>query len=192
MGCADVLAEEGAQRMADSTAAPAGAPNGEAEAPASPTPGPRRGLGEARPADELPEISTLEALVALVEWRPGLFVRWSTGPDHDASERSRDHASGLDLPGLAVNPLDPPRWWTLPAEQWVARQIRTYAHLGEESPDHVAWVLAGQVVDRGPDNEPLVVGVEPVGRLATSVLQEAADCAPESPRPEDSGAQWHS
>jgi Family of unknown function (DUF6098) len=142
--------------------------------------------------DELPELGSLDALVALVEWRSGLFVRWSRGPGNDGHERSRDHASGLDLPGLAVNPLTPPGWWTLPLDQWVARQVRTYAHLGEEAPDHFAWVLAGQIVDRGPDNEPLVVDVEAVARLAPAVLREAAETSPESDRVEDNDPSWQS
>jgi hypothetical protein len=140
--------------------------------------------------EDLPEVGSLEGLVALVQWRPGLFVRWSRGPEHDSHGRSRDHASGLELPGLAVNPLSPPDWWTLPLDQWVARQVRTYAHLGDKTPDHVAWVLAGQIVDRGPDNEPLVVDVEPVARLTPAVLHQAAEAAPESPRAEDSNPSW--
>ena len=100
-------------------------------------------------------------------------MRWSKGPEHDADETSRDHASGLDLPGLAANPLGPPGWWTLPLGGWVARQITTYAHLGEDAPDHVAWVLTGRVVDRGPDNEPLVADVLPVAPLSRAVLYEA-------------------
>lgn len=145
---------------------------------------------------ELPEVRSLAALADLVE-RPGqpeLFVRWSKGPENDAEERSRDHASGLTLPGLAVNPLTPPRWWDLPVEDWLARQIRAYAHLGEDEsrPQQCAWVLTGQVTDRGPDNEPLVTDVTPVARLTGAVLREAAEREPRSPREEDQDTSWRS
>ena len=135
----------------------------------------------------LAEVNTLREVAALVAQRPGMYVRWSKGPEDDADERSRDHASGLDLPGLAANPLDPPRWWTLPVEAWVARQVTTYDHLGADQ-DLVAWVLTGRTVDRGPDNEPLLVDVRPVARLAGRVLEEAAEARPRSARPQDDDA----
>jgi hypothetical protein len=142
----------------------------------------------------LPELGSLEELAALVEREPNLFVRWSTGPEEDAGERSRDHASGLELPGLAVNPLTPPRWWTLPVEDWLARQIRAYAHLGEDAsqPHQCAWVLRGRITDRGPDNEPLVTEVTPVALLDQAVLHEAAEREPQSPREADQNTSWRS
>ena len=141
-------------------------------------------------AGALDEIDSLDALVELVRRRRGLYVRWSRGPEEDGHERSRDHASGLELPGLAANPLDPPGWWTLPEDAWVARQVTAYDHLGQDQPDHVAWVLSGRMVDRGPDNEPLVVDVEPVACLTPGVLDEAAERAPRSDRDRDDDASW--
>jgi hypothetical protein len=41
-------------------------------------------------------------------------------------------------------------------EVWVARQVRAYAHLSDDQPDHMAWVLTGRIAERGPDNEPLL------------------------------------
>jgi len=38
----------------------------------------------------------------------------------------------------------------------VARQVRAYAHLSDDQPDHMAWVLTGRIAERGPDNEPLL------------------------------------
>jgi hypothetical protein len=128
----------------------------------------------------------LQDLADLVRARRGLFVRWSKGPDADRNEVSCDHASGLELPGLAVNPLDPPGWWTRPIDEWVARQVTAYDHLGADQPDHCAWVLTGREVDRGPDNEPLVIAVEPIARLAPEVLQQATRRAPASSRSVDS------
>ncbi|MGH2476848.1 MAG: DUF6098 family protein [Candidatus Limnocylindrales bacterium] len=49
------------------------------------------------------------------------------GPDHDGEEQSTDYATRLMLPGLAVSPLTPPTWWTLPVEKWMARQVRAHA-----------------------------------------------------------------
>jgi hypothetical protein len=40
-----------------------------------------------------------------------LYVRFSTGLEQDRSDASVDHESGLRLPGLSVNPLQPPSWW---------------------------------------------------------------------------------
>jgi Family of unknown function (DUF6098)/Glycosyltransferase family 9 (heptosyltransferase) len=141
-----------------------------------------------RPAGDLDEVTTLAALVELVAGHPGLFVRWSSGPDGDRGERSTDYATGLELPGLAVNPLTPPTWWTLPVEVWVARQVRACAHLSDHRPDQFAWVLAGRIAERGPDNEPLVVDVEPIARLRAAVLREAADREPRSPWDDDDSA----
>jgi hypothetical protein len=39
----------------------------------------------------------------------------------------------------------------------------------------MAWILAGTVVGRGPDNEPLLNGPELLGRLAERVLGEARE-----------------
>jgi Family of unknown function (DUF6098) len=140
----------------------------------------------------MPRLDELMQLVDLVTARPGLVVRWSAGPGPDDEETSCDPASGLELPGLAVNPLSPPRWWTLSARDWIARQVRAYAHLGEDQPDHIAWVLAGRIIDRGPDNEPLVVDVEPVAELGRALLDEAEQHEPHSPRPQDQDTSWRS
>jgi Family of unknown function (DUF6098) len=115
-------------------------------------PGPQpRGYGG---ADVLPcrwpgQVTTLASLAELVANTPRLYVRWSTGPDTDHADRSTDYATGLELPGLAVNPLTPPTWWTLPVEVWVARQVRAYAHLSDDQPDHTACVLTDRIAERG-------------------------------------------
>jgi hypothetical protein len=105
--------------------------------------------------DHLSEVASLAARSKLVAERPGLFVRWSKGPEHDGDERSTDYATGLTLPGLAVSPLTPPHMvdaacrgsrpttrrpaaggW--PRCKWVARQVRAYAHLADDQPDNLA------------------------------------------------------
>jgi hypothetical protein len=124
------------------------------------------------PADDaLPRLERLEELVAWAEGDLQLFVRYSKGPAEDRGETSVDYESGLELP-LSVNPLQPEPWWTRPLEQWIARQLCAYAHLGEES-EKLPWILIGQVVGRGPDNEPLIGSFEPVGYLSDVLVAEA-------------------
>lgn len=122
---------------------------------------------------DLPEIDSLSHLCELVT--EDTYVRFSTGPDDDRGSTSRDYESGLDLPGLSVNPLKPEDWWTRPLKEYLARQICNYVHLQTESDDdRRAWVLTGQVVSRGPDNEPLVRGdYTPVAWLSDKVVEEA-------------------
>lgn len=124
---------------------------------------------------DLPLMKNLDQLAALVGAEPGLHVRYSKGPEHDAEERSIDTESGLELPGLSVNPLDAEAWWTRPLEDWLARQLCQYRHLADKNPDRYAWVLRGTVVGRGPDCEPLLSDVEPVADLSESVLEEAEE-----------------
>lgn len=122
--------------------------------------------------DDLPVVTSLDQLCALVA--PDAFVRFSKGPHHDRNWNSRDYESGLDLPGLSVNPLHPEDWWTRPTEEWVARQICNYVHLAEESDDERrAWVLTGRVTSRGPDNEPLVDDYTPVAWVSDAVVAQA-------------------
>src|SRR5687768_2044606 len=95
--------------------------------------------------DDLPEIDSLSQLADLVT--EDTYVRFSNGPDSDRGSSSRDYESGLDLPGLSVNPLRPEDWWTRPLEEYLARQICNYVHLQTESDDgRRAWVLTGEVV----------------------------------------------
>lgn len=110
---------------------------------------------------------------AIAAHGPGLHVRYSAGPEDDGRRNSVDTESGLELPGLSVNPLDPEDWWTRPLEDWLARQLSQYRHLAEKDPDRIAWVLRGEVCGRGPDCEPLLRHVEPVAVLDPSLLDEA-------------------
>lgn len=84
-------------------------------------------------------------------------------------------SSGLELPGLSVNPLDAERWWTRPLEDWLARQLCQYRHLAEKDPQRIAWILRGEHCGRGPDCEPLLREVEPIAVLGEHVLLEARE-----------------
>lgn len=117
-------------------------------------------------------IRSLEALESELGATP-LYVRYSEGPERDLGTTSVDTESGLELPGLSVNPLDPEPWWTRPTGDWLARQLCQYKHLRDRNPERVAWVLHGRVVGRGPDCEPLLGDAEFVAELTDDLLKEA-------------------
>jgi hypothetical protein len=126
--------------------------------------------------DGLPVVHTLADLVALVERHQGLYVRWSRGPGPDLDETSStDELTGVAMPGLSANPLDLEEWWqNRPVELWVARRLHDYAHLPhDKGPGVRPWVLKGRETGRGPDNEPLVVDVEPMCWIGSGVIEEA-------------------
>ncbi len=139
-----------------------------------------------RRAVEMPVVDDLDELTDIVARTPNLFVRYSMGPDDDAGQRSMDYESGHELPGLSVNPLNAEPWWTeRPLREWVAKQLCDYVHLGEEGDERRPWALVGEVVGRGPDNEPLVHVVRPVCWLGSRLVEDAKDVKPHSERPED-------
>jgi len=117
---------------------------------------------------------TLADVVKLVERIEPLYVRYSEGPDHDASERSLDVESRLELPGLSVNPMTPESWWARPVEDWVARQLCQYQHLAERNPRRFAWLLTGEIIGRGPDCEPLLTETLAIAAVSEHALDEAA------------------
>ena len=126
----------------------------------------------AQDAAGLPLFSSLAELAQHIA--PDVFLRFSKGPAHDRDRRSHDYESGLELSGLSVNPLWPEPWWQRPVEDWLARQLCNYVHLMDNADDdRRPWVLRGEVVARGPDNEPLVAEYAPLALLADSVVAEA-------------------
>ncbi|WAL63155.1 DUF6098 family protein [Amycolatopsis cynarae] len=118
-------------------------------------------------------VYTLAELAELLSTEKTLYVRYSSGPEADAQRQSTDHESGLPLPGIPANSLNPPRWWTLPAEDWLARRVCQY--LRELREGARPWALTGREVDFGPDNEPLLDDVHPVAWLAPALLHEARE-----------------
>jgi Family of unknown function (DUF6098) len=120
-----------------------------------------------------PVIDTLAELERITATTEPTYVRYSKGPRHDAREKSIDTESGLELPGLSVNPLTAEAWWTRPAADWLARQVCQYQHLREQNPERRPWIVQGRVVARGPDCEPLLVNVRTIGMLSDRLLDEA-------------------
>lgn len=131
----------------------------------------------------LPTVTSLDELVELLERHPSLYIRWSRGPDADRQGTSRDSLTGAELPGLSADPLAVEEWWgDRSMRLWVARRVHDYHHLRyERGPGVRAWVLDGDEVGRGPDNEPLVDCCEPVAWVADEVVAESqrvVDAAP--------------
>ncbi|MBO8193077.1 hypothetical protein ITI46_15585 [Streptomyces oryzae] len=128
------------------------------------------------PTAAMPVFTSLEALTGLVTERRRLYVRWSRGPAVDLQRvSSMDDLTGAAMPGLSASPLDVEAWWAdRPARVWVARRLYDYSHLPRvKDPRTRPWVLTGQERGRGPDNEPLVRCVQPLGWIADRVIAEA-------------------
>jgi len=122
-----------------------------------------------------PVIDSLAELERIATATGPVCVRHSKGPRHDAREKSIDTESGLELPGLSVNPLTPEAWWNRPAADWLARQVCQYQHLRQQNPERRPWIVEGRVVARGPDCEPLLVNVQTLGVLSDRLLDEARE-----------------
>lgn len=126
-------------------------------------------------------IGSLEEMAELLSsWRDerALFVRWTDDIERDVhDELSRDELTGIELPGLSANSLHVEPWWgNRPLPTWIARRLYDYRHLPEtRSPDTRPWVVAGAEAGRGPDNEPLIVGCEPVAEVDLSVIDAATE-----------------
>src|SRR4051794_13653149 len=126
-------------------------------------------------AGELRTVHDLDELVEIVGSGDDLYIRWSRGPEHDASKTSQDELTGVDLPGLSASPLRVEPWWQdRSLRTWVARRLYDYRHLERQrGPGVRPWVLEGHEVGRGPDNEPLVECRRAVAWLSDAVVEEA-------------------
>jgi len=130
----------------------------------------------------MPTIDSLNALARLVEETDlgrDLYVRWSRGPAVDLDERggqrsSQDELTGVALPGLSASPLRVEPWWRdRPIGVWVARRLHDYRHLRQQRGEAVRpWILVGEELGRGPDNEPLVACSRPLAWVSESVLRD--------------------
>lgn len=136
-------------------------------------PGSPRESRRAPLAGRPPVLRSIDEIVDIVNRssRP-VYVRFAADPPQP-NDPSVDHETGLTLPGLSVNPLHVPRWWNgRSVEEWVVRRVCTYAHLQADNPDRSCWLVHGQVVDHGPDNEPLIVPEGPIALIAREVVDE--------------------
>lgn len=120
----------------------------------------------------------LSEVERLLDDGAGLYVRFSAGYAADVEAGSVDAESGLPLPGLAAHALDPEPWWTLPREEWIARQLTRLPAPRHAPKDGVrqerfAWLLRGRRAGTGPEGEALVADVEVVGRLAECLIEQA-------------------
>lgn len=123
----------------------------------------------------LPVIDSLDELAEWLARNPHAFLRYSEGPEKDCDESaSCDYESEVLMPGLSVTTIAPEPWWPRDPRDWIARRIRQYAQLGHEH-GRFAWILTGRVVGHGPDHEPLLADIQPLGRLSDRVLEQAAD-----------------
>lgn len=116
-------------------------------------------------------LARLDELVELLDLGLPVYLRYSPGPEADMAHPSVDHESGLPMPGHSANPLRAPGWWTRPVADWLARRVCQYLRAHRE--DTRPWVLTGDVVDFGPDNEPLLVNVRPIAWLSEELVDEA-------------------
>jgi Family of unknown function (DUF6098) len=121
-----------------------------------------------------------EVAELLVGWSDEreLYVRWTDDIERDVkTEVSRDELTGVELPGLSVNPLHVEQWWDgRPMTTWVARRLYDYRHLHEtRGSDTRPWVVAGVEIGRGPDNEPLIGHCTPIAEIDLSVIKAATD-----------------
>jgi len=118
-------------------------------------------------------VHRLTEIAELIETGTPLYVRYSPGPEADAAHPSTDHESGLLMPGVSANSLEPPRWWTRPVTDWLARRICQY--LREVHEGARPWLLTGREIDFGPDNEPLLTDIHPIAWIAPELLDEARE-----------------
>ncbi|WP_425276572.1 DUF6098 family protein [Streptomyces nigra] len=111
-------------------------------------------------------------------WSPpaGAVRALVPGPRHGhGGDVEPGRADGAALPGLSANPLDvEERWDGRPLRVWVARRLYDYAHLPRIKDSRTRpWVLTAREAARGPDNEPLVRDVRPLGWIEDRVITEA-------------------
>jgi hypothetical protein len=118
-------------------------------------------------------IDDLDRLTELACGDPDLYLRYSRGPEADASGISRDYEAEVDLPGLPVTTLRPEPWWARDPVDWVARRVCKYLDLARQDRQRRPWVLTGAVVGNGPDHEPLIGDPRPIAWLGDALVAAA-------------------
>jgi hypothetical protein len=99
-----------------------------------------------------------------------LFVRYSSVIE-SGDAKSYNHQTGQVEAGLSVNNATVE--FAPNSEIWIAKQLVEYRYLTMGQPESKCWILTGDIVGRGSDNEPLVQNVQPVAIIGESVLDEA-------------------
>lgn len=127
-------------------------------------------------------ITTVDELVAYVrrQYAAGVhvYIRYSRGAAADRKMgASTNHITGQREAGLSVNNFVPTHMeWMMREEaeagrfrRHIARQLREYSFLPGQP-----YLLTGELVERGGDNEPLLINWRPLPvRLAPSALEQA-------------------
>ena len=132
------------------------------------------GAGARADTQGMPVIDDFETLVDTVIAHEQVFVRYSRGPRTDGP-KSMDYEAEVELPGLSVTNLTPEPWWSRPSADWIARRVCKYADLSDGRPEQRPWALLGRVVGNGPDHEPLVVDVQPLGWIGPHAVEQAQE-----------------
>ncbi|GAA4434095.1 hypothetical protein GCM10023169_41270 [Georgenia halophila] len=117
---------------------------------------------------DLPVLDSVNQVVRLIQTTGELFLRVSADGDNAGP---RDPESGYRLPGAPCFALVPEPWWLDSTESWVARQLVSRAYLITGGAR--ARVLAGTVVGRGVDGQPLVAPTHPLARVERMAFVEA-------------------
>lgn len=123
-------------------------------------------------------IEAFEELIDLVEQSTvPLYIRWArVAPTRDIRLRaSRNHATGRLEAGLSVERITPPADWPYPLRGYVAQQLTSYSSLGGRP-----YLLTGEEVGRGADNEPLLGDRRLVATIAEAVIAEARRLDPKT------------
>lgn len=131
-------------------------------------------------------IATIDDLAQLCqEFDGALYVRWSRDCDRDLTDQtSIDELTGVPLPGLSANGLGVEPWWDdRPLDLWLARRFYDYRHLVElRGKGTRPWILTGDEVGRGPDNEPLITNCRLVASVEPAVIDTATERVDGLPR----------
>lgn len=114
-------------------------------------------------------INTFDEYKNLVKSQ-SLYVRYSAKIE-SGNVCSRNHQTGNFESGLSVNNTTVD--FAANSDLWIAKQLVEYSYLkiGQKA---ICWLLTGDYVGRGADNEPLVSNVAAVAVVSDSVLAEAS------------------
>lgn len=113
----------------------------------------------------------------LTEPGPPLYLRWSSNIAADLDlQASLDALTGVELPGLSVQPLAAEPWWgDRPTDLWWARKLGGHRPPSDQDGPAVRpWVVTGSMAGRGPDGDLLVVDCNFVATVTDAMMDQAA------------------